>query len=249
MVDILQHERGRAMNLTRKFERLAVLMATAVVLLTAPAPASAVGTLDQSQSTTTGSSASVGGSVWWAQTFTAGITGKLDQVDLFLFRVGNPGDLTVQIQQVSGGAPSGAVLSTSTVAEASVTQAQNGTNSSSTWVSVPFSAPAPVTSGTQYAIVLSASGAAGINFYGWGFGSSFSPYSGGKSVLSLTGASTWGDFAFLFDSWDTAFKTYVTSLPTSIADCLNGGWTTFAAFKNEGDCVSFVATGGRNQPS
>jgi hypothetical protein len=155
----------------------------------------------------------------------------------------------VQIQQVSGGAPSGAVLSTSTVAEASVTQAQNGTNSSSTWVSVPFSAPAPVTSGTQYAIVLSASGAAGINFYGWGFGSSFSPYSGGKSVLSLTGASTWGDFAFLFDSWDTAFKTYVTSLPTSIADCLNGGWTTFAAFKNEGDCVSFVATGGRNQPS
>jgi hypothetical protein len=31
-------------------------------------------------------------------------------------------------------------------------------------------------------------------------------------------------------------------------DCKNGGWQTFAnGFKNQGDCVSFVATGGRNE--
>lgn len=32
-------------------------------------------------------------------------------------------------------------------------------------------------------------------------------------------------------------------------DCKNGGWRTFNVFKNQGDCVSYVATGGRNQPA
>jgi hypothetical protein len=33
--------------------------------------------------------------------------------------------------------------------------------------------------------------------------------------------------------------------------CKNGGWKTFSnpSFKNQGDCVSFFATGGKNQPS
>jgi hypothetical protein len=38
-------------------------------------------------------------------------------------------------------------------------------------------------------------------------------------------------------------------LPTSTNQCRNGGWRNFPGFKNQGDCVSFVATGGRNQPS
>jgi hypothetical protein len=37
--------------------------------------------------------------------------------------------------------------------------------------------------------------------------------------------------------------------PTSIEQCKNGGWHQFDAFKNQGDCVSFVATGGRNRPA
>jgi hypothetical protein len=38
-------------------------------------------------------------------------------------------------------------------------------------------------------------------------------------------------------------------------DCKQGGWKTFLnannepMFKNQGDCVSFFATGGKNQPS
>jgi hypothetical protein len=36
---------------------------------------------------------------------------------------------------------------------------------------------------------------------------------------------------------------------TSKEQCKNGGWRTFGVFKTEGDCVSFVATGGRNQPA
>jgi hypothetical protein len=41
------------------------------------------------------------------------------------------------------------------------------------------------------------------------------------------------------------------STPTSKDQCKNGGWKTFTnpAFKNQGDCVSFVATEGKNSPS
>jgi hypothetical protein len=36
--------------------------------------------------------------------------------------------------------------------------------------------------------------------------------------------------------------------PTSKDQCKNGGWKTYEVFKNEGDCVSFVATKGKNPP-
>jgi hypothetical protein len=37
--------------------------------------------------------------------------------------------------------------------------------------------------------------------------------------------------------------------PTSTQQCKNSGWRQYGVFKNQGDCVSFVATGGRNQPA
>jgi hypothetical protein len=41
-----------------------------------------------------------------------------------------------------------------------------------------------------------------------------------------------------------------TSAPTTKDDCKNGGWQTFdQPFKNQGDCVSFVATKGKNPPN
>jgi hypothetical protein len=39
------------------------------------------------------------------------------------------------------------------------------------------------------------------------------------------------------------------ALPTSKQQCKNGGWRNFPGFKNQGDCVSFVATGGKNPPA
>jgi hypothetical protein len=39
------------------------------------------------------------------------------------------------------------------------------------------------------------------------------------------------------------------SLPTSKEQCKKGGWRSFGVFKNQGDCVSFVATGGKNPPA
>jgi hypothetical protein len=39
------------------------------------------------------------------------------------------------------------------------------------------------------------------------------------------------------------------ALPASKEQCKNGLWRDFGVFKNQGDCVGFVATGGRNPPT
>lgn len=38
-------------------------------------------------------------------------------------------------------------------------------------------------------------------------------------------------------------------LPTAKHQCFAGGWQDFKVFKNQGDCVSFVATKGKNPPA
>jgi hypothetical protein len=38
-------------------------------------------------------------------------------------------------------------------------------------------------------------------------------------------------------------------LPTTGDQCKKGGWVAYGVFKNQGDCVSFVATKGKNQPA
>ena len=37
--------------------------------------------------------------------------------------------------------------------------------------------------------------------------------------------------------------------PTTKEQCTTGGWKNFPGFNNQGDCVSFVATGGKNPPA
>ena len=43
-----------------------------------------------------------------------------------------------------------------------------------------------------------------------------------------------------------AIVTDAKPLPTTKSQCRNGGWRNFGVFKNQGDCVSFVSTGGKN---
>ena len=38
-------------------------------------------------------------------------------------------------------------------------------------------------------------------------------------------------------------------LPTTTEECRDGRWGGFGVFKNQGDCVSFVAGGGKNPPA
>ena len=52
------------------------------------------------------------------------------------------------------------------------------------------------------------------------------------------------------DNGGAVSVTVSAELPTTKSDCLRGGWANFGStFKNQGDCVSFVATRGKNAPN
>jgi hypothetical protein len=58
--------------------------------------------------------------------------------------------------------------------------------------------------------------------------------------------------SFLVDNVVIDGVTYdFTARPATADDCKNGGWQTYAelGFKNQGDCVSYVSTGGHNGPA
>jgi hypothetical protein len=42
---------------------------------------------------------------------------------------------------------------------------------------------------------------------------------------------------------------FLPAVPQSKNDCKGNGWHNFPGFKNQGACVSFVATGGKRPPS
>ena len=49
--------------------------------------------------------------------------------------------------------------------------------------------------------------------------------------------------------FDETFDTSNGVLPADKDGCKNGGYRDFPQFKNQGDCVSFVTTQGKNPPS
>ncbi len=172
--------------------------------------ASEAGTLDQSQTSYSYALATVHASSEASQTFTAGTTGYLDQVDLFVQAQGTPpGNLTVRIETVVGGAPSGVVLASATVPAESVPS--SGVPG---WVSVPLRPRAAISAGTQYAIVLSApttdcprpDGRPGPSrcYYGWGAGDG-DPYPAGQALNSRDGGASWSVQGDL----DQTFRTIV----------------------------------------
>ena len=94
-----------------------------------------------------------------AQTFTAGLSGGLDQVDLDIVPVRYALPLTAEIRNVSGGAPGSTVLASQSVPAASIP-------ASLYFVPFTFATPAPVVAGTQYAIVAYTSGSPGVDWWG-----------------------------------------------------------------------------------
>jgi hypothetical protein len=61
--------------------------------------------------------------------------------------------------------------------------------------------------------------------------------------------TTWTDEGFLSGTYRITLTGTRACLPENKEECKNGGWKSFGIFKNQGDCVSFVATGGKNQPA
>jgi hypothetical protein len=185
----------------------AVASAVSAALLLAPASASA-GTLDQQQ-TVSNLDNGLFSTQSGAQTFTAGITGGLDQADLDLLKAGTPpATVTVEVRSVSAGMPTAAVLGSRTISTSSV-------GVSPAFVAVTFAPPVPVTAGTRYALVAYSAGAMG-NAVGWRNQDAGDPYSGGDFFLDnadpLPPGTNWiggedGDDDF-------AFRTYVAPTPS-----------------------------------
>jgi Ca2+-binding RTX toxin-like protein len=197
---------------TRRWMLWAVLVAaSAAASLGLGAAPAAAGTLDQQQTNFVPNAISFGGQRQFAQVFTAGLSGNLDQVDVYIRRNSscNGGSgITAQIRTLTGSTPSNTALATKTIPAASIIA------TSPLWLSFTFEAPAPVTAGTQYALVLSAPDAGSCppmqQPYDWR-GALGNPYDGGASYFTNDGGSSWtiqsmGDF-------DTAFKTYVAEPP------------------------------------
>ena len=130
-------------------------------------------------------------SSYLAQTFTAGITGALERVELPLCLDLPPyytDTANVRIESVANGVPTGIVVATAAPVIL--------VNASCEWISFGFSAPARVVAGTPYAIVMLAP-----TPY-WGF----SPAASGD--LYPAGHALSNGFTFS-DPSDFAFRTYV----------------------------------------
>jgi len=196
----------RSLAVTRR--STVILVSAVAAALLVPGVANA-GTLDQQQTANdgVGSALGPGGNGSGAQTFTAGITGGLDQVDLALARVGTPtAYLTVEIRDASAGIPGQAVLAERSLPPTDIT------NMTPQFISVQFNPAAPVIAGTQYAIV-AYSGNPVNNWYLWYLKQS-DVYPGGQVFNGATPPSaTW---TYSGPNQDYGFRTYVVPTPASM---------------------------------
>ena len=157
-----------------------------VALLPGAVSAAIAGTPDQSNDPASSNPPTIGTAGQIAQTFTAGMTGSLTGVQLFLMGFGT---VTASIESTSGGLPTGPAL-------ASVSASWNGVG----WVDFPFAVP--VISGTKYAIVFNT----GANGAAEG---SADTYSGGQALIVNGTWMSIQDYASSSLLFDFAFQTFV----------------------------------------
>jgi hypothetical protein len=210
---VRSHEGGNIAG--RRLKRLVFLSLVAALAASALPPRVAAGTLDQSQTAVSLSNAAVGSPAEQdsAQTFTAGLSGSLDQVDLAVSRLPHSGScklglgITVEIRTATAGFPTDSTLASANLPPDVIAPSPP----EPPFVSVSFAAPTTVTAGTQYAIVLSAPGTSCDTLqaaYGWHLVSG-NPYSGGRASWKNEYFPNWEEV--LETDLDAAFKTYVAT--------------------------------------
>lgn len=135
---------------------------------------------------------------WYAQGFTPSITHIIDQVDVYIKRVLNPGDLTISIQGDSGdGRPDNIEIAVGTVAAADISTVYG-------WVTCTLSSTVSLTAGIIYCIVLKGLDGDESNYFTVG-GVTGNPYSDGFGSYTTTAGETWSP---LGDTTDIYFKEY-----------------------------------------
>lgn len=144
---------------------------------------------------------------WTAQLFTASDNYPVSGVELKMNRAGDPSTVAVSIRDVTGGVPSGADLASGTL------DGDDFTTGTGNWEEVSFSDTYDLTSGTQYAIVVRATGGDIDNYVGWRYDSTGS-YTGGYARFSDDSGVVWGasgdalDFMFAVKGFDVLSMSY-----------------------------------------
>lgn len=137
-----------------------------------------------------------------AQTFTAGASGELIAVELFLARQAfttTTRDLVVEIHATT---PDGALLATSNPVPASTIPV----DPDGAWILVTFPTPASLTAGQVYAIVIPVEPMSATSDPAWGWGKSAADEYGGGLAWGGSSLTGWASFA---NGSDLAFRTYV----------------------------------------
>jgi hypothetical protein len=191
--------------------RAFLMTAVAAVAVLIPAAGASAGTLDQQQTVSNFGGLQIANNNSKAQTFTAGLTGQLDQVDLALSNMGGVSTpITVEIRDGSATAPGDTVLASASVPTSAVT-------SSESFIPITFSSPASVAAGTQYSIVALGEGDSSAAGWFWYAGKTAtgpaSAYEGGKIYSSPSGPPGLGPWFEGNSLADFEFKTYVAPPP------------------------------------
>ena len=158
-------------------------------------------TIDQQNTSLNSGGFTVTTSQWMGQTFTPSISGVVPKLDINLFCgacSGSNPPVTVEIRSTSGGLPTGTVASTTTIAGFS--------SGSAVFYTATFNAPAFLSAGTVYAIVVRLVTARTVGSYAV-TDNSFNPYAGGNVVFSTNAGGSWGALA----GDDLGFKIYVNT--------------------------------------
>jgi hypothetical protein len=135
-----------------------------------------------------------------AQTFTAGASGKLRQVDLPV--ACDAGSLVLEVRDLTGGVPGATVLATETYAASTFAPFTPGV---ATFASLRVTPAPTLTAGTSYALVLSdPTGSCGIIP-----GPVGDPYAGGTALVLDLATGNWQPLSLGNDRDDLPFVTYV----------------------------------------
>ena len=166
--------------------------------------------VDQSYATGSSGYAAYGVN-WGAQTFTAGMSGNLTSCTINIKKQGNPaGNMTVGLYATNSNLPTGAVLATKSLVADSLTTSYADT-------SFVFASPYALTSGTVYALVLSATSGDASNYVLWQYNVS-DGYAGGRRADSTNSGSTWPSYG-----GDARFSTTMLVTLSSVATGLASG--------------------------
>ncbi|MHA1290307.1 MAG: glycoside hydrolase family 78 protein, partial [Candidatus Thorarchaeota archaeon] len=145
------------------------------------------------------------GSNWSAQSFTTSDVFTVTSVDLKLYRIGNPGTITVSIRETDGdGYPTGNDLCSGTYDGNTIT-----TDTDGVWYEIAVGDGADLSDSTKYAIVVRATSGDFDNKIGWRADDS-NDYSYGRRDYSNDSGSSWdplGTHDMLFRVWGNPTNT------------------------------------------